>query len=97
MCAQSVFVSGLYWAGQVPHIWTKSKIIKKNWTPRKIQNGKSLIKCQNQMIKHIKQMDNNCDIPDLVQILQIPAFATYKNSCCQVFLWFNFFITSAAL
>ena len=27
-------------------------------TPRKIQNGKSLNKWQNKMIKHIKRMDN---------------------------------------
>ena len=33
----------------------------------KIQNAKSLMKWQNQMIKHIKRMDNNCHITDLVQ------------------------------
>ena len=33
----------------------------------KIQNGKSIIK--NQMIKHIKGMDNNCHISDLVYAL----------------------------
>ena len=33
----------------------------------KIQNGKSLIKSQNQMLKHIKRMDNDCHIPDLGQ------------------------------
>ena len=33
--------------------------------PMKVQNGKSLIKCQNQKIKHIKRMDNNYPIPDL--------------------------------
>ena len=27
---------------------------------RKIQNGKSVIKCQNLKLKHIKRMDNNC-------------------------------------
>ena len=35
---------------------------------------KVLIKWQNQMIKHIKQMDNNCNIPDLVQ-----AFSNVEN------------------
>ena len=29
---------------------------------------KSLITCQNQMTKHIKRMDNNCHIPDLVKV-----------------------------
>ena len=38
-----------------------------NKTPRKIQNGKYLIKWQNQTIKHIKRIENNCHIPDLVQ------------------------------
>ena len=33
----------------------------------KIQNGKSLIKWENQELKHIKRMDNNCYIHDLVQ------------------------------
>ena len=31
----------------------------------KIQNEKSLIKWQNQKLKHIKQTDNNCHFPDL--------------------------------
>ena len=44
----------------------KSKITK-ILNPRKIQNGKFLIKWQNQKPKHIKQMNNNCHIPDLVQ------------------------------
>ena len=42
----------------------KSKIRK---IPRKIQYGKSPIKWQNQKLKHIKQMVNNCYIADLVQ------------------------------
>ena len=29
-------------------------------TPRKIQNGKFLIKWQNQNLKHIERMQNNC-------------------------------------
>ena len=37
---------------------------QKNWTPRKIQNGKFLLKWQNQKLKHIKWMDNNCHVPD---------------------------------
>jgi hypothetical protein len=40
----------------------------------KIQDGKSLIKWQNQMTKHIKRMDNDCHIPDLVQ-----AFSNEEN------------------
>ena len=47
---------------------------QKYWTPRNIQNGKFLIKRQNQMIKQIKRMDNNCHIPDLVQ-----AFSNKEN------------------
>ena len=44
----------------------KSKIAKKlNSEENSI--GKSLITWQNQMTKHIKRMDNNCNIPDLVQ------------------------------
>ena len=39
---------------------------QKYWTPREIQNGKALIKSQNQS-KDTKQMDNNCHVPDLVQ------------------------------
>ena len=35
-------------------------------TPRKIQNRKSLIKWQNQQLKGIKRMENNCHIQDLV-------------------------------
>ena len=31
------------------------------------QKGKSPIKWQNQKLQHIKQMDNNCYIPDIVQ------------------------------
>ena len=33
----------------------------------KIQKGKFLIQCQNQTLNYIKQLDNNCHIPDLVQ------------------------------
>ena len=37
--------------------WSKTKVkSQKYWTPRKIQNGKFLIKWQNQMIKHIKRI-----------------------------------------
>ena len=36
-------------------------------TSRKIQKLKSLIKWKIQKLKHIKQMDNNCHIPDLLQ------------------------------
>ena len=36
--------------------------------------GKSLIKWQNQMTKHIKRMNNNCHIPHLVQ-----AFSNVEN------------------
>ena len=45
------------------------KQLKKYRTPRKIQNGKCLMKWQNQKLKHIKRMDNNCHFPDLVQAL----------------------------
>ena len=40
---------------------------QKYWAPNKDQNGKSLIKWQNQNLKHVKRIDNNCHIPDLVQ------------------------------
>ena len=40
---------------------------QKYWFLRKIQSGKSQIKWQNQKLKHMKQMDNNCHIPDFVQ------------------------------
>ena len=40
-------------------------------TPRKIQNGKSIIKWQNQKLK---RMDTNCHITDLVQ-----AFSCVDN------------------
>ena len=42
---------------------------QKYWTPRKIQKGKSIIKWENQKLKHIKRMDtcNNCHIHDLVR------------------------------
>ena len=43
-------------------------------TARKIQRGKPLIKWQNQKFKHIKLMDNNCHIRDLVQ-----AFSNSEN------------------
>ena len=39
-----------------------------------MQNRKSRMKWQNQMIKHIKRMDNNYHIPDLVQ-----AFLNVEN------------------
>ena len=32
---------------------------------RTFSNVTFLIKCQNQKLKHIKQVDNNCHIPDL--------------------------------
>ena len=41
---------------------------QKYCTLRKNQNGKPLIKWQNQKLKPIKRMGNNCHIPDLVQI-----------------------------
>ena len=47
---------------------------QKYWFPMKFQNRKSLIKWQNHRIKHIKRMDNNCHIPDLVQ-----AFSNLEN------------------
>lgn len=31
-------------------------------TRRKVQNGKSFTKCQNQTLKHIKRIKNNCYI-----------------------------------
>ena len=46
---------------------TKSVMQKNVKTPRKIQKGKSLIKWQNQKLKHIKRMDNNCHTPVLLQ------------------------------
>ena len=41
--------------------------INKKQNPRKVQSRKSLIKWQNQKLKHTKRMDNNCHIPDLKQ------------------------------
>ena len=35
---------------------------------RKIHNGKSVIKWKKQKLKHIKGMNNNCHIPNLVQV-----------------------------
>ena len=40
---------------------------QKCWTPSKIQNGKSLIKWQNQKLNHIKRKDKNCHTSDWVQ------------------------------
>ena len=40
-----------------------------------IQKGKSLIKWQNQKLKHRKQIDNNCHIPTLVH-----AFSYVENN-----------------
>ena len=52
-----------------------SKLNHKNNEPQEtFQNGKSLIKRQNQTTKHIKPMDINCNIPDLVQ-----AFLNVEN------------------
>ena len=56
----------------------KGKITK---TPRKFQNGKSLIKWQNQKIIHIKRMNNNCQIPNLVQ-----AFSDVENGSLNLVL-----------
>lgn len=41
---------------------------KKLKTPRKFKNQKSLFKWQKQNIKHIKRIDNNGHISDLVQV-----------------------------
>ena len=62
--------------GSIKYVKVRLKKVKsqKYWTPRKIQNGKSLIKRQNQKRKHIKLMDNNCYIPDLVY-----AFSYVEN------------------
>ena len=49
---------------QILVLLIKSKITK---TARKIQKGKSLIKWQNQKLKHNKRVVSNCHIPDLVQ------------------------------
>ena len=51
----------------MPFVAPKSKNHKKNELRKKIQNGNSLIKWQNQKIEHIKRMVHNCHIPDLVQ------------------------------
>ena len=40
---------------------------QKYWILGKLKKGKFLIKCQNQKLKHIKRMDNNCHIPELIQ------------------------------
>ena len=43
-------------------------------TQRKIQNGKSIIKRQNQNLKHINQIDNSSHIPGSVR-----AFSYVEN------------------
>ena len=48
----------------------------------KIQKGKSQIKWQNQKFKHIKRMNNNCHIPDLVQ-----AVSYVENGGLNLVLW----------
>ena len=55
----------------------KSKMIK-ILNPMKIQKGKSLIKWQNQTTKHIKRMDNNCHIPDLIQAFSNVLLFNYE-------------------
>ena len=37
-------------------------------TPNKVQNGKYLIKWPNKKLKHIKQIDNKCPIPELILV-----------------------------
>ena len=71
-------------------------------TQRKIQNGKSLIKCQNQKLKHIKRMNNNCHIPDLIQALSFvgkwcigPGFRAEPLTCMTVAS--NFIIVTTML
>ena len=44
-----------------------SNINKTTKLREKIQNGKCVIKWQNQKLRHIQRMDNNCHIPDLVK------------------------------
>ena len=40
-----------------------------DWTFKKIQNGKSLIKWQNQNLNHVKRMDNIGHTPDLIRTI----------------------------
>ena len=47
-------------------VTVKSKITK-ILNSEENSKRKFLIKWQNQKLKHIKQMDNNCHIPDLIQ------------------------------
>ena len=50
-----------------------------------MQNGKSLIKWQNQKLKHIKQMNNNCHNPFLIH-----AFSDVENYGLNLFYsWLN--------
>ena len=62
----------------------EKKITKKIELRGKVQNGKSLIKWQNQKLKHIKRMDNNCYIPALLQTFWVFASSRY-------YLWYRLF------
>ena len=59
-----------------PHNLSYEKVkLQRYQAPKKIPNGKTLSKCKNQKLKHIKRMDNICHIPDLVH-----AFYCVENA-----------------
>ena len=60
-------------------VWKK---ITKILNSEGIQNGKSVIKWQNQKLKHIKLMYSNCHIPDLVQ-----TFSNVENGGLNLVLY----------
>lgn len=51
---------------KLSHSSIKKVKIQKYRTPRKTQNEKSFIKWENLKLKHIKRMEDNCHISDLV-------------------------------
>lgn len=54
--------------------YASSKITKKTLLKGKFKIGKSFIKCQNQNLNHINQMEYNVHISDLIQ-----AFPNVEN------------------
>ena len=63
----------------------------KNTELEENSKGKSLFKWQNQKLKHIKRMDNNCQVFDLVQAFAyleafLPKFQQQMSAMQQLFL-----------
>ena len=58
-------------------------------TPKKIQNGKSQIKWQNQKLKYNKRMVNNCHILDLVQVFSYVKWCNKELFCLHMYFYSN--------